>query len=72
MCQKRHIMNMPSSQKIDKEIFRTIFIDHWESFKDRHPGYDTSQYGNPVQKMHSVTYGHIIPKLTTFVNIVTD
>ena len=44
-------MHMPSSQKIDKEIFRTIFVDHWESFKDRHPGYDTSQYENPVQKM---------------------
>jgi hypothetical protein len=44
-------MHMPSSQKIDKEIFRTIFFDHWESFKDRHPGYDTSQYENPVQKM---------------------
>ena len=44
-------MHIPSSQKIDKEIFRTIFIDHWESFKDRHPGYDTSQYENPVQKM---------------------
>jgi len=26
-------MQMPSSQKIDKEIFRTIFIDYWESFK---------------------------------------
>ena len=44
---------MPSSQKIDKEIFRTIFIDHWESFKDRHSGYDASQYEDPVQKMLS-------------------
>ncbi|MCD6295349.1 MAG: transposase zinc-binding domain-containing protein [Deltaproteobacteria bacterium] len=44
-------MHIPSSQKIDKEIFRTIFIDHWESFKDRHPVYATSQYENPVQKM---------------------
>ncbi len=40
---------MPSSQKIDKEIFRTIFIDHWKSFKNRHPGYDISQYEDPVQ-----------------------
>ena len=44
-------MYMPSNQKIDKEIFRTIFINHWESFKNRHPGYDISQYEDPVQKM---------------------
>ena len=44
-------MQIPSSQKIDKEIFRTIFADHWSSFKERHPGYDSSQYENPVQKM---------------------
>ncbi len=42
---------MPSDQKIDKETFRTIFIDHWESFKEHHPGYDNSQYEDPVQKM---------------------
>ncbi len=42
---------MPLNQKIDKEIFRTIFIDHWDSFKERHPGYIAPQYEKPVQKM---------------------
>ena len=42
---------MPSELRIDKEIFQTIFIDHWCSFKDRHPGYVTPQYEDPVQKM---------------------
>jgi len=44
-------MLIPPSQRIDKEIFRTIFIDHWETFKKRHPGYATPQYEDPVQKM---------------------
>ena len=33
-------MQMSLSQKVDKEIFRTIFIDHWDSFKERNPAYD--------------------------------
>jgi len=44
-------MKIPLQQKIDKEIFRTIFVDHWDSFKERHPAFDTSQYEEPVQKM---------------------
>jgi len=44
-------MKIPLNQKIDKEIFRTIFIDHWDSFKERHPGYVALQYEEPVQKM---------------------
>ena len=44
-------MQVSSSEKIDKEIFRTIFIDHWSAFKDRHPTYDDPQYEDPVQKM---------------------
>jgi hypothetical protein len=27
-------MKAPSNPKIDKEIFQTIFIDHWDSFKE--------------------------------------
>ena len=42
---------MSLSQKVDKEIFRTIFIDHWDSFKERNPAYDSSQFEDPVQKM---------------------
>lgn len=38
-------------QNNDKEIFKTIFIDHWDSFKQKHPKYDDSQYTIPVQKM---------------------
>ena len=44
-------MQMSLSQKVDKEIFRTIFIDHWDSFKERNPAYDSSQFEDPVQKM---------------------
>lgn len=35
----------------DKEIFKRIFIDHWEGFKERHPGYNCKQYEVPIQKM---------------------
>jgi hypothetical protein len=44
-------MQIPLSRKVDKEIFRTIFIDHWESFTKRHLKYDTPQYEESVQKM---------------------
>ena len=46
-------MRLPfnEKQKQDKEIFRTIFLDHWDEFKVRHPKYDHSQYEDPVQKM---------------------
>lgn len=35
----------------DKAIFKDIFKDHWEGFKAQHPGYNTEQYEEPVQKM---------------------
>ena len=35
----------------DQNIFKTIFIEHWDSFKQKRPGYDTPQYTVPVQKM---------------------
>lgn len=44
-------MKIPLRRKVDKEIFRSIFIDHWESFKKRHIKYDTAQYEEAVQKM---------------------
>jgi hypothetical protein len=44
-------MKIPLSRKIDKEIFRKIFIDHWESFKRLYIRYDAPQYEEPVQKM---------------------
>ena len=50
-CVKEVGMQIALSRKIDKEIFRSIFIDHWESFKECHPIYDTLQYEEPVQKM---------------------
>ena len=37
--------------QVPLEIFRSIFIDHWESFTKRHLNYDTPQYEEPVQKM---------------------
>ena len=44
-------MKAPSKPKIDKAIFQTIFIDHWDSFKKSHPKYDSPQYDVPVRKM---------------------
>lgn len=35
----------------DQNIFKTIFIEHWDSFKQKRPCYDTPQYTVPVQKM---------------------
>ena len=35
----------------DKDIFRNIFVDHWDQFKEGHPTYDKPQYEAPVQKM---------------------
>ena len=37
--------------KQDEGVFRTIFRDHWDRFKIKHPGYDSEQYEAPVQKM---------------------
>ena len=44
-------MRLSQKEKIDKEIFRTIFLDHWDEFKVRHPKYDQPQYEDPIQKM---------------------
>ena len=44
-------MKAPSNPKIDKAIFQTIFIDHWDSFKKSHPKYNSDQYEVPVWKM---------------------
>ncbi len=35
----------------DRDVFKTIFRDQWEEFKEKHPQYNTEQYNNPVQKM---------------------
>ena len=35
----------------DRDIFKTIFHDHWEGFKKKHFRYNTEQYNNPVKKM---------------------
>jgi hypothetical protein len=35
----------------DRNIFKTIFHDHWEGFKEKHPQYNTEQYDKAVQKM---------------------
>lgn len=47
-------MKLPQTKnptKIDKEIFKNIFRDHWEGFKLTHPTYNTDQYEDPVEKM---------------------
>ncbi|MBC2694985.1 MAG: IS91 family transposase, partial [Desulfobacteraceae bacterium] len=35
----------------DKDVFRNIFVDHWDQFKEEYPTYDKPQYEAPVQKM---------------------
>jgi len=44
-------MKIPENQKIDKDIFKNIFLDHWDDFKLNHPKYNHPQYEVPVQKM---------------------
>ncbi len=42
---------MAAIPKQDKEVFRKIFLENWDDFKDKHPVYDCEQYEEPVQKM---------------------
>ncbi len=35
----------------NKETFKTIFNEHWEGFKEKHPRYNIDQYEESVQKM---------------------
>jgi len=44
-------MKSIASHNNDQNVFKTIFIDHWDSFKQKRPSYDTPQYKLPVQKM---------------------
>jgi len=44
-------MKKPLEKKNDREIFKVIFRDHWESFKIENPRYAADQYEVPVQKM---------------------
>lgn len=43
-------MLLPSI-RVDKDIFRQIFIDHWDGFKNKYPSYGKAQYEEVVQKM---------------------
>ena len=36
---------------IDKDTFKQVFRDHWESFKATYPTFDTPDYNIPVQRM---------------------
>ncbi len=44
-------MKLTTDEKQDKEIFRTIFVENWDEFKDNNPSYDSAQYEELVQKM---------------------
>ncbi len=44
-------MQIATVPKQDKEVFRKIFIENWDDFKEHHPAYDCDQYEEPVQKM---------------------
>jgi hypothetical protein len=36
---------------IDKNTFKKIFYDHWDSFKKAHPRFDNPDYNDTIQKM---------------------
>lgn len=44
-------MKITETKKCNKDIFRSIFKDHWEEFKELYPSYNCDQYEEPVQKM---------------------
>jgi hypothetical protein len=46
-----NLMMLPDDQRVDKDTFRQIFLDHWDGFKNAYPSYDTTQYEEVVQKM---------------------
>jgi len=46
-----NLMMVPDDQRVDKETFRQIFLDHWDGFKNAYPSYATAQYEEVVQKM---------------------
>jgi Putative transposase/Transposase zinc-binding domain len=42
---------MEAEQKVGWNIFKQIFADHWEGFKERYPLYDKQYYDDLVEKM---------------------
>lgn len=36
---------------IDKNTFKQIFYDHWDEFKQAHPGFDCPDYNDTIEKM---------------------
>ncbi len=34
-----NLMMVPDDQRVDKETFRQIFLDHWDGFKTAYPSY---------------------------------
>ena len=38
-------------KELDNDIFRQIFLDHWENFKKRYSSYNTLYYEEVIQKM---------------------
>ena len=39
------------SQRVDKDTFKQIFRDHWDSFRTFHPRFDTPYHNSVLQKM---------------------
>jgi hypothetical protein len=44
-------MNISTTEKQDKDIFKAIFRDHWDEFTSVYPAYKEKQYTEPVRKM---------------------
>ncbi len=44
-------MSISTTVKQDKDLFKTIFTDHWEAFTSAYPVYKAAQYTEPVRKM---------------------
>ena len=48
----------------DKDVFRNIFVDHWASFKKKHPTYDT--YKQMAKNYQLIKYNFHTPTLFFF------
>ncbi len=42
---------MEAKGKLDWNVYKQIFKDHWDGFKEKYPEYDTNYYNEIVEKM---------------------
>ncbi|MCP4272308.1 MAG: hypothetical protein GY781_10130, partial [Gammaproteobacteria bacterium] len=42
---------METKERVDWNVYKQIFADHWEGFKERNPRYNNEYYNEIVEKM---------------------